>query len=121
MNSNTDYCLVAFCSSDPHRKALSASKLVDVVEGYMQKKGHRRQDWKRRYIVWTPRDQSLVYYTDNTKKDKRGALSELGEFRLCCLQCRVQLGDIVHCSQCRVSNLATLLIVQIECISRDGY
>ena len=52
--------------------ALSASKLADVVEGYMQKKGHMRQDWKRRYIVWTPRDRSLVYYTDNTKKNKRG-------------------------------------------------
>jgi hypothetical protein len=51
---------------------LSASKLVDVVEGHMQKKGHMRQDWKRRYIVWTPRDRSLVYYTDNTKKNKRG-------------------------------------------------
>ena len=53
---------------------LTASKLAAMpTEGYMQKKGHMRQDWKRRYIVWTPLDRSLVWYSDETKKSKKGS------------------------------------------------
>jgi hypothetical protein len=35
--------------------------------GFLEKKGHFMKNWKRRYVVWTPADNKLRYYSESKR------------------------------------------------------
>ena len=41
--------------------------------GFLEKKGHIHKTWKRRYVVWNPRQRAMSYYSDASRAEKKGA------------------------------------------------
>ena len=52
--------------SPPHTQATKA--------GYLDKKGHKTKNWRRRYVVWSPLQKSIIYYTDDRQAEEKGTL-----------------------------------------------
>ena len=45
-----------------------------VYEGWMQKKGERRRNWKKRYFILLPSTELLYYVTENTDDKAKGSI-----------------------------------------------
>eukprot|EP00039_Didymoeca_costata_P029926 m.27083 g.27083 ORF g.27083 m.27083 type:complete len:706 (+) comp7859_c0_seq2:314-2431(+) len=52
-----------------------------TMEGYVEKEGYVKKSWKKRWFVLHVKQKLLCYYTDNTKRQRKGS---------------IQLQDVIH-------------------------
>ena len=62
-------------AAEPALGARTLSEASPVLQGFLEKKGFRHKNWRKRWCVFDPRTRTLRYFTDESCDVLKGALT----------------------------------------------